>query len=494
MSKIFVLLIGLALIFSVPVSALKIGNTPTPTPTPTPQIVYVTVLVTPVPTTTVPTPVPTPLPGSGLWKTNQLKVYPAEVGRLGVTYVARGDGAVISRTYPNATLHSATVHKEVHFWLFGTQSNLDKLLDYTDIIIDSQGAYHIYLTPSVTSGLTPGIYYAVVQSAGANGKMDVTYNANQNRLESIYTYMEATPLAGDSPGKTREKLLAMTKEGDWCDDQIEEFELRVEDPWVSIDDSYTDWDEENPTMYLAGATNLGNSNQLTIILDPDNQITPKEIERATRTIKVEQYTDPMYPRNLWHFNFSTSGLYPGDHEILLKCPKFGIEVKTKFTLVEDKWPILTPTPTPKRYITGFPDSPTPNVTKPPVGQLQYVNSPDAIIPISTTEVASTGDTSISKTGDTAANPYVPTPDVTQAPTPAALQTVVGAVTTSGGSYAVEYTLGQEPTMPPETTPTKRLLLNANPNSPIGSSLQSMPLEPAVAILGLLAAFVVMRRE
>lgn len=448
------LVVAAAIAIAIPsVSAIKLGPTPTPVPTPTPEIVYITLLVT-APPTPVPTPTTqtTPLPGSGLSGAQKLKIF---VGgdRTGTIYVAKGDSGVISRDYP--TPIKASTKREARFWLFGTVSNLDWILD-KEVVVDSQDVYHIYLDPMETSGLTPGKYEAVVQFVGENGRLDITYDRANQRLDSIYAAVESVPVGGDIPTKFENKLVNMLSNQQWCDDKFETFNVVVEEPWISIDDSWWDNDPTDPTMHVSGATNLGITNGLVITLDPNNQITPREKQRATRVVNITNYEDPTYPRNVWKFHFSTAGLYPGTHELVLKSPRFSLETSTQFELVEE-WPILTPTPLPRVYIKGFQEEPA---EVPTLDQ-------DAPAPTIVPEVY-----------------YTPVP------------------TTPEGSYVVVQGEGKpavvstpEPTpVTPEETPTERMFLNARPDSPVGSSLNAMPFDPAIAILGLLAVLVLVRKR
>jgi hypothetical protein len=454
-TSICLILIVLSIIAILPVDAIKLGPTPTPVPTPTPEIIYVTILITPVPTripTTIPTPIPTPLPGSGLWSGKDIKVFPIGDNQEGVTYIARGDEGVISRNYP--TPLKISTKREAYFWLFGETINLDRIFS-KEVVVDSADVYHIYFSALDTNGLEPGKYKALVQFVGDNGKRDIVYDPKNERLDSIYAAVESTPASsGDSPMKIRDKLLAMLNNRVWCDDTYEEFEIRVEDPWISIDDSWSDGDLVNPQMHVSGATNLGIRNGLTLTIDADQQITEREKMRATRGITIEPYTDPQYPRNKWAYNFSTSALYPGKHDLTLKSPKFGLVATSFFELVES-WPMLTPTPTPQRYIMGFPEEPTPNTTIRPIEIIQTQE------PIVNQNPGIPG-------GYVMVDGVVVTEDVTQVPVQVAPLTFA--------------------------TPTKALLLNAKPDSPVGNSLAAMSLDPMLVILGLLAIVVLVKKH
>ena len=408
------------------VTALKIGPTPTPTPTPptpTPRIVYKTIIITPTPT---PTPEPTVLPGEGLSEVNKIYVYQNKEGAPGFTFIARQDSAAITREYPEPA--KPGTNKEAHFWLFGIDGTYDQILDH-DVVVDSWGSYHVYLSLMETSGLKQGKYNAVVQFAGDNGKMDVVYSPAHNRFESIYSSVTPVSIAGDLPSAIYQKLIWMVQDRAWSDDQYEEFTVVVEDPWVSIDDVYIDGEK----VYLKGATNLATSNQLQIILDEDKIVTEQDREMSTRDVVIQAYKDYNYPRNIWEMNFTTIGMFPGKHYVTLTAPKFNSETTSSFEIVET-WPVPTPTITMKRYVTGFP------------------------------EVTQTGP------GDVGMEP--PTP----IPTPTTIKTTPPTPTPTP-----EETIA---TPTPAPTKTKALLLNAKGDSPIGNSLKAMPLSPFIGILAV----------
>jgi len=448
LALIVIFLVGVMAVIIPPAQALTFGTptptpTPVPTPVPTPQIVYVTVIVTPEPT---PTPVEAVCSG-GSCSSGGVDIHTVIKvdDQAGVLFIARGDDALISGRWDS----SANYNKLTSFWLFGTYSNLDFIYDQS-VTVDAENNYHIYLTPEQTNGLKIGKYIGLVQFSGRDGRK-ISYDTRANQLISPFRDVEPISTLGFTPGMVYQEFMALLANKTYNDDIYEIYDIRVEDPWINVNQNYAGGDIYNPELYISGETNLGTSNTLTITLDPERQTNSKLLEAATRVLKVNTYPNPLHPRNTWDFIFPTTGLFPGWHTLLIKSMKFGVQVETRFELREE-WNPITPTPTP-RIVVGFPSTPA---TPTPIPQ-----------------------------------PTVEVP-------PAVVSTVVAVSSPlpQDQSYVVKgqesWTLSPTPipskvsTAVPTPTPTKKLFLNAKADSPIGKSLQGMPINPIVTIMSLIA--------
>jgi len=444
----FIVLLLFSLMSLAPIaSAIQIGATPTPVPTtiatPTPQIIYVTVTPEPTPTVNI-----TVYNGTSS-STGGMEIHTVQKidNQEGVLFVARGDETIISGTWNRETNYN----KLMQFWLFGTYSSLDYIYAQP-LTVDTQDIYHVYLTAEQTSGLKTGKYIGLIQSSGRDGRL-ISYDKRNEELVSPFRDIEPVSILGDTPGGVYQKLIAMLSNETFNDDTYRLYDIRVEDPWVGINQNYGDGDPYDPKLYISGETNLGSLNALTITLDVEKQTNKKMLEEATKVLKIYPYTDPMHPRNTWNFSFQTAGLYPGKHSLLIKSPRFGTQTSTVFDLSE-AWQTPTPIPTPQRVL-GFP---SPTIT--------------------------------------------PTPIITFTVVP-----TVGLATTvipTNQSYAVvegeTWTLS--PTVPPApeitteatATPAKRGFLGAKADSPVNKSLSSMPVGVEIPLFSVIVGLLLIARR
>jgi len=365
--------------------------------------------------------------------------------QAGIIYIARGDDYTLSGAWDPVN----NLKKEVSFWLFGSYGSLAPIYDQP-VDVNIENNYHVYLKSLQTGSLNAGTFIGVIQFTGKNGIKEIEYDAVNEELSSPFRAVQSVPIRGDSPSGVYTKLLTMIRNLDFCDDTYRLYEIRVEEPWISVDDSQSNGDTKDPEVTLHGETNLGPSNSLIAILDLDKQVTAAKLKEATKPLKIYEYKDANHPRNTWNLTFKTSTLYPGDHEIIVKSLRFNVETSAKF-IIRDLWENPTPTPTPVRVI-GFP---TTEPTPPPIPTPTEVPTPPAVI-IQTPQPTTIITTAIPTT--------VPTP---------------------------------VPTLIIETpipTETKKMFLNAKPDSPLGKSLSTMPISPIIPITGLIVAFLVLRRR
>lgn len=452
----FIFFIGLILI--TPTQAIVFGATPTPTPLPTPtaQIVYITVVVTPIPT---PTPNATPTPIETVCSGNSCSSGGMEIhtvvkvdDQAGVIFIARGDEAIIGGKWDSLVNYN----KLTSFWLFGTYSSLDYIYDQP-IMVDAENNYHIYLNTAQTSSLKTGKYIGLVQFSGRDGRK-VNYDFKTDELISPFRDVDPILVKGYTPGMVYQNLMSLLSNQTYNDDIYEIYDIRVEDPWINIYQNYDDGNIYDPELYVSGETNLGISNTLTITLDAEKQTNNKLMEEATRVLRISPYTNPMHPRNIWNFTFPTTGLYPGKHSLLIKSLKFGIETTTEFNL-QEAWATATPTPPPIR-IVGFPTTastptPIPPIIAPVVATPTQINVINTPLPTNQSYAVVSGQESW-----------------TVSPTP--IPTAVPVIA---------------------TTTAKKLMLNAKADSPIGKSLQGLPINPIIPVVSLIAgAFVITRKR
>jgi hypothetical protein len=330
------------------------------------------------------------------------------------------------------------------FWLFSQRDYISEHIYDRATSVDKQGRCWAQLTPQDTNYLVPEKYTAVLQAVGPNGIREISYDTTDRELVSPWRAVEPVSIKDLVPNRAKDALLNMCKPANGtCDDVFTELIVKVEEPFVQIKDFSSSWDPKNPIVTVEGITNLYPwMHKLKVILDPDQQITPKLLAAATKQINITPFASLDYPRNTWNFTFGTASLYPGRHEIKVIADT-GAYDTISFDLMED-WPTPVPTtPSPRRYVLGFEE--TPEITMKP------------------TPVAN----------ETANVTLVPTPTPTNLP-------------------------AHTPTpklLTPSPTATKKNFLNAGDKSPIGKAAGKMPVGPEVAIFALISVgYLVLRKR
>jgi len=356
----------------------------------------------------------------------------------GMIPVARGDVLTIDCGSGGTPGNSTSF-----FWLFSQRDYIAEHIYDRATSIDKQGRCWAQLTPQDTNYLVPEKYTAVLQNIGPNGIREVNYDQTDGELTSPWRAVEPVSIKGFIPRMVKDKLMNMCVPiNGTCDDVFTELIVKVEEPFVQIKDFSSNWDPKSPMVSVEGITNLYPwQHKLKIILDEDQQVTPKLLAAATKQINITPAISLAYPRNAWNFTFGTASLYPGRHEIKVVADT-GAYDTISFDLMED-WPTPVPTtPSPRRYVLGFEETPEITMKTTPVVNETATSAPTII--------------------------HTPAPTV-RTPPPVIIT--------------------------PTATATKKNFLNAGDKSPIGKAAGKMPVGPEVAIFALISVgYLVLRKR
>ena len=236
-------------------------------------------------------------------------------GNLALFFVKAGKRSVTT-TYPNGTVLNATIG--INNASTGYVKPVVKVLpdvrvsDYNlargDSFDTGFGRIWVFgrtvgyyahsgtLNVSEVNAMEPGTYKLAQQTAGANGIMEVNYDAENYLLFSPWKSVPNVSVYGSQPLLDIDKVTAMIAKSD---DILTFYSLEVSMPSITIDSiDEVDVGSRIPVVYtpgmtlldIRGYTNVAANSTLSFILDPDKQ-TPRTIKSNTYKTSAKR-TDP----------------------------------------------------------------------------------------------------------------------------------------------------------------------------------------------------------
>lgn len=155
-------------------------------------------------------------------------------------------------------------------WLFGVN---EKVYDFPGN--DSQ----LIIPAQIIESLEPGFYKVVIDNPGKNTLPEAIYNPDKELIFSPMRKTPDIPIKGMSPRPVYDQFIPWLKK--YSDDEIHEYELKIEEPYVAIIGIDTTYNEALPSIRVDGYTNLMTGTKIYCILDEDN--------RTVNILKPDRY-------------------------------------------------------------------------------------------------------------------------------------------------------------------------------------------------------------
>lgn len=188
----------------------------------------------------------------------------------------KGPDILLARGDP---LDYYTNETDIWYWLFGPVYEPAPLM----YGLHNDPNSSTILNESMSQSLTPGDYNILIQSAGNNSVREVYYESGVTangtpwkNLDSPWKKVKAVSVDGLMPQMVMQRLLKLGNDTEFSDDKFLNFSMSVQDPMIRITDVY---ETDNDELYIHGLTNAPSGSNVTLILDPDNQVTAKDRKR-----------------------------------------------------------------------------------------------------------------------------------------------------------------------------------------------------------------------
>ena len=175
--------------------------------------------------------------------------------------VAKGDPLI----WNNSLITNAS-----RAWLFGVN---EKVYDFPG------NDFQLIIPAQIIEPLEPGFYKVVIDNPGKNTLLEASYEPNKEIISSPIRKTPDIPIKGMSPRPVYDRIIPWLKR--YSDDEIYEYELKIEEPYVSIVGIDTSYNKDLPSIRVDGYTNLITGTKIYCILDEDN--------RTVNILKPERY-------------------------------------------------------------------------------------------------------------------------------------------------------------------------------------------------------------
>lgn len=195
----------------------------------------------------------------------------------------KGPDIILARGDP---LDYYTNETDLWYWLFGPVYQPTPIMYGVKKDVNSS----TIINESQSQDLTPGDYNILIQSAGNNSVREVFYVTGVSGNDTPYQYLDspwkkvkAVSVDGLMPSMVMQRLLRLGNDTEFSDDKFLNFSMRIEDPMIRITDAYENDDDE---LYVHGITNAPSGSNVTLVLDPANQVTTKDWKRNSINVTV----------------------------------------------------------------------------------------------------------------------------------------------------------------------------------------------------------------
>lgn len=249
--------------------------------------------------------------------------------------IARGD---------TPTVYTALNRSDVcQLWIFSdAMSTYDLSLEYSNDI------YSRTFTKSETLAMSPGEYDGYIQCNGNNGLQDVF--VLNGELDTPYDdrIIADVPIISWNLLNVKRQFDQLASDIPRFDDKLIPIKVSVVDPTITI----TSVEQDEKKLYIMGSTSWSNDTAITLRLDPDNYVLPKDIALHTWTTFTSGSIDA--PRTFaTALSLDKEELFVGMHEITSTVESKGAVAISSYNFrVSDVMVMPTPTPEPKRMIYG----------------------------------------------------------------------------------------------------------------------------------------------
>jgi hypothetical protein len=228
-------------------------------------------------------------------------------------------------------------------WIFSDSTNT-----YDLALTSSNDTYSRTFAKSDTLSMSVGEYDGYIQCNGNNGFQDIFYINNE--LDTPYDdkIVPDVPVISWNLLNVKRQFDQLASDIPRFDDKLIPIKVRVVEPTTTI----INVEQDEHKLYITGSTSWSNDTPITLRLDPDNYVLPKDIALHTWTTFANGPIDA--PRTfVTALDLDKEQLFVGVHEIASTVESKGDIAMSSFTFrISDVMVMPTPTPVAKRMIYG----------------------------------------------------------------------------------------------------------------------------------------------